>query len=178
MSQSDSFILRNDLRPGDLGWIVHLHGVIHAQECGFDATMEAYVAVPLSEFLLRRHPRERIWIAEKDGHIVGCIAIVEASQEQAQLRWFLVDPSARGLGLGKRLLMGAIEFCREQDYRTIMLWTVSALKTAAHLYRTHGFTKVEEKPGLAWGVEVVEERYERDTTSDEFAQSRARSAAQ
>src|SRR5437868_14584394 len=96
--------VRTDLRPGDIGAIVHLHGVLYAREYGFDATFEAYVAGPLAEFVRSGSPRERLWIAERDGRIVGCVAIVAASPETAQLRWFLVDPSARGMGLGRKLL--------------------------------------------------------------------------
>ena len=152
--------VRTDLRPGDLGSIVHLHGVLYAREYGFDPTFEAYVAGPLAELVRAGSPRERLWIAERDGRIVGCVAIVGASEQTAQLRWFLVDPSARGLGLGKRLLHDAVAFARECGYNAIILWTVSALTAAAHLYRAAGFRKVGEKPSRLWGVDVVEERYE------------------
>lgn len=152
--------LRTDLRPGDLGAIVSLHGILYAREYGFDATFEAYVAGPLADFVKNRSPRERLWIAERDGRIVGCIAIVAASPTVAQLRWYLVDPSTRGMGLGKRLLDEAIAFCAESGYESIILWTVGALTTAAHLYRNAGFVKVEEIPGKQWGVDVIEERYQ------------------
>jgi GNAT superfamily N-acetyltransferase len=151
--------VRIDLRPGDVGSIIALHGVIHARECGFDPTFEAYVATPLAEFVRTGSPRERLWVAERGGTVVGCIAIVAASAELAQLRWFLVDPSARGIGLGKRLLGEALSFARQAAYRDVILWTVSTLATAAHLYRMAGFRKVEEKPGRMWGVDVVEEKY-------------------
>ena len=152
--------LRTELRPGDLGAIVSLHGILYAREYGFDPSFEAYVAGPLAEFVCAGSNRERLWIAERDGRIVGCVAIVAASPETAQLRWFLVDPSARGTGLGKRLLYEAVAFCKECGYRKVILWTVSALLAAAHLYRAVGFQKVEEKPGRLWGVDVVEEKYE------------------
>jgi GNAT superfamily N-acetyltransferase len=151
--------LRHDLRPGDLGAIVRLHGMVYAREYGFDPTFEAYVAGPLAQFALSRTDRDRLWIAEHDTRLVGCIAIVAASPTEAQLRWFLVDPSARGLGLGRLLLVEAIAFCEERGYESIFLWTVGQLTAAARLYRAAGFTRVEEKPGRRWGVEVVEERY-------------------
>lgn len=154
------FAVRHDLKPGDLGNIVYLHGTVYAQEYGFDPTFEAYVAGPLSEFVRSRTDRDRLWIAERGDRIVGCIAIVGASEKEAQLRWFLVDPSARGLGLGKRLLDEAAAFCKLCGYKSVFLWTVSALRTAAQLYRSAGFEKVEEKPGKQWGVDVVEERYD------------------
>lgn len=152
--------LRNELRPGDVGAIVSLHGILYAREYGFDVTFEAYVAGPLAEFVKAKRPRDRIWLAEQGGRLVGCIAIVGASDAVAQLRWYLVDPSVRGQGLGKRLIDEAIAFCRACKYESIFLWTVSALETAARLYRKAGFVKVEEKPGEHWGVAVVEEKYE------------------
>lgn len=158
--EKSAISLRVDLRPGDVGDVVRLHGVIYAREHGFDHTFEAYVAAPLAEFVRSGSPRERLWLAERDGRLVGCVAIVAVSPELAQLRWFLVDPSARGTGLGKRLLGEALAFARGCGYRTVVLWTVSALAAAAHLYGSAGFRKVEEKPGRAWGVEVIEEKYE------------------
>jgi len=151
--------LRTDLRPGDIGSLVRLHGVTYAREHGFDTTFEAYVAGPLSGFVLAASPRERLWIAEREGRIAGCVAIVAASENEAQLRWFLVEPSERGRGLGTRLLREAVAFCRERGYRSVFLWTVSALADAARLYERAGFRKVEEKPSRRWGVDVVEERY-------------------
>ena len=152
--------IRTNLKPGDIGTIVNLHGTIYAQEYGFDPTVEAYIAGPLSEFVLAASSRERLWVAERDGQIVGCIGIVAASDVTAQLRWFLIMPSARGTGLGKQLLNEAITFCKESGYRNVILWTITALKAAAHLYQAAGFRKVEEKPGRRWGVDVVEEKYE------------------
>jgi len=152
--------LRTDLRPGDIGTIIYLHGASYAREYGFDHTFEAYVAGPLSEFACSTSARERIWIAEQNDRIVGCIGILSLSAQVAQLRWFLVDPSARGAGIGRKLLNEAVAFCKDRGYKTIILWTVSTLAAAAHLYKSAGFSKVEDKPGRQWGVEVVEERYE------------------
>lgn len=152
--------LRTDLRPGDFGAVVYLHGTLYAREYGFDPTFEAYVAGPLAEFVLHLCDRNRIWLAEENDRLVGCIAIVGASETEAQLRWYLVDPSVRGQGLGKRLLQEALQFCRDRGYQTVFLWTVGQLTTAAHVYRSFGFEKVEEKPGRCWGVDLVEEKYE------------------
>jgi N-acetylglutamate synthase-like GNAT family acetyltransferase len=157
---NESITLRITLKPGDIGTIVYLHGILYAREYGFDHMFEVYVAGPLSEFAHRNSERERLWIAERDGQIVGCIAIVAASAEVAQLRWFLVHPDARGAGLGRTLLDASVTFSREQGYRRIILWTVSALEAAAHLYRAVGFRKVGEKPEHEWGTDVVEEKYE------------------
>jgi ribosomal protein S18 acetylase RimI-like enzyme len=152
--------LRTELRPGDLGAIIALHGTVYAREHGFDMTFEAYVAGPLAELVVRGvSERERLWLAERDGNLVGSIAIVAASTQEAQLRWFLVDPRARGVGLGSWLLTEAVAFTEERGYGSVFLWTVSALAAAAHLYRAAGFRKVEERPGRLWGTDVVEEKY-------------------
>jgi GNAT superfamily N-acetyltransferase len=170
-----SIALRTHLRAGDLGSVIRLHGLVYAEEEGFDETFEAYVAGPLSQFALGQaahSERERLWLAEdEEGRIVGCVAIVagtgagagaSASAGAAQLRWYLVDPSARGEGLGRRLLHEAIAFARQAGYGCIVLWTVRSLAAAAHLYVSAGFRKVEEKPGCRWGVDVIEEQYRLD----------------
>jgi N-acetylglutamate synthase-like GNAT family acetyltransferase len=165
MQQADPITIRTELRPGDLGAIIHLHGTLYAREQGWDTSFEAYVAGPLSEFVLRAHPRERIWVAERDGLIVGCIAIVAASPEAAQLRWFLLEPRTRGTGVGRRLLHGAIAFARAVGYSSLVLWTERSLIAAAQLYRAAGFRLVEERPGHSWGRDVIEERYELELAS-------------
>jgi ribosomal protein S18 acetylase RimI-like enzyme len=152
--------LRTALRPGDLGTIIHLHGTIYDRERGFDPTFEGYVAEYLGKFACAASDRERIWLAERDARIVGCVAIVAAAPQTAQLRWFLVDPSARGAGLGKRLLREALAFCEACGYANVVLQTENALATAAHLYCTCGFRKVEEKPSRMGGRDVIEEKYE------------------
>lgn len=160
MTADSQTILRTDIQPGDIGSVTALHGIVYAKEYGFDPTFEAYVAGPLAEFVLRGSPRERIWLAERDGRLVGCVAVVAESPDVAQLRWFLVAPGARGAGLGRRLLDEALAFSRAEGYGRMILWTVSALETAGRLYRSAGFERVEAVPGRRWGVDVVEERYE------------------
>jgi N-acetylglutamate synthase-like GNAT family acetyltransferase len=152
--------IRNDLRPGDLGYITYLHGSMYAREYGFDCSFEAYVAGPLSQFVLTRGERERIWIVEKGPAIVGCMAIVHAAEDRAQLRWLLLLPEVRGKGLGRRLVTEGIEFCRAHGYRSLFLWTVDILKEAPGLYRAFGFSLVEEKRHRMWGVDLTEQRYE------------------
>jgi len=154
-----ALLVRSELRPGDLGAIVAMHGRLYAAEHGFDTTFEAYVAGPLGECAARRGERERVWIAESGERIVGSIAIVAASESLALLRWFLVDPEARGHGLGTTLLNRAVVFCRAAGYASIDLWTVSALATAARLYERAGFRLLQERAGRRWGVDVVEQRY-------------------
>ena len=151
-------ILRTDLRPGDVATLVQMHGTIYAREYGFDETFSTYVDRPLMQFAKDHSPRDRLWIAEHGGRIVGSIAIVGGEASEAQLRWFLVDPSMRGQGLGQRLLHESLAFAAECGYESVFLWTVTALTAAAYLYRAAGFVKVEEKPGH-WGVDVMEEKY-------------------
>lgn len=115
----------------------------------------------LSEFVQSFSPeRDRIWLAESNGRIIGSIAIVGHSIADAQLRWFLVHPDYRGLGIGKELLKEAVQFCKERKYQTIFLWTTSELVEAEHLYAHFGFSKTEEKTHEIWGKRVTEEKYD------------------
>jgi GNAT superfamily N-acetyltransferase len=122
--------IRNDLQPGDVGYITYLHGILYAPEQGWDHTFDAYVAIPLSEFAKSHSSRERIWIAEKEGRIVGSVAIVKFSEKVAQLRWLLLDPEVRGQGLGRRLVEESLNFCRKAEYSSVFLWTVNTLPLA------------------------------------------------
>jgi GNAT superfamily N-acetyltransferase len=153
--------LRGTLRAGDIGHVVQRHGLIYAREHGWDHTFEAYVAGPLAEFALRADAeRERLWLAEIGERIVGSIAIVAAGADVAQLRWFLVEPDCRGMGVGRRLIDEALAFCRATGRRRVFLLTVAGLDAAAHLYRGAGFVLTASEPGPGWGRPVVEERYE------------------
>lgn len=152
--------VRTEVRPGDLGAIIALHGTVYAGDLGFDPGMEALVARPLADFFLTRSERDRVWIAERGGRLAGCIAIVPADEETAQLRWFVVHPGERGAGLGRTLLRSAIAFSRAAGYRRIALWTVDSLHAAIRLYSAEGFRLAEQKPGPVWGADVAEQRYE------------------
>jgi len=152
--------MRHQIKLGDIGYLTYLHGVIYAKERGYNQTFEAYVAGGLSEFVRSFSPdRDRIWLAEANGRIVGSIAIVGHLKTDAQLRWFLVHPDYRGLGIGKGLLNDALRFCRERKYKTVFLWTTSELTEAGRLYTRFGFEKTEEKTHKIWGKKVTEERY-------------------
>lgn len=154
--------LRHDLRPGDLGRVAWLHGRDYAAEYGFDHRFEAYVATTLGEFAASYRPeRDRLWLAELAGEPVGSIGILGRDDGAAQLRWLLVAPAARGHGLGRRLVRAALDFCRDAGYRTVYLWTIDPLDTAARLYVEAGFRKTETLPPAApWGATLREERYD------------------
>ena len=130
-------------RPGDMGWVVHRHGVLYSQEQGYDARYEGLVASIVAGFLARRDAaRERCWIAERHGEIIGSVFLVKRSTSVAQLRLLLVEPSARAHGLGARLIDECVRFARRARYRTLTLWTQSELLPARHLYRKAGFKLV------------------------------------
>ena len=152
--------VRNAFQAGDIGHIVWLHGVLYTKEYGWDHTFEAYVAGPLSEFAKSQTGRERIWLVERNNSIVGTVAIVEVSEVVAQLRWLLVHPDLRGLGLGRYLVEEALKFCRDRGYRSVFLWTEGRLTAAARIYTSLGFKQNEAKTHSLWGTVVTEERYE------------------
>jgi N-acetylglutamate synthase-like GNAT family acetyltransferase len=152
--------IRHELHPGDIGYIIYLHGILYAKEQGFDHTLDAYVAGPIAEFAKAHSPRERIWIVECDGKIVGSIAVIEFSQSEAQLRWLLLDPGVRGFGLGRHLVEDAVEFSRASGYSSVFLWTTDALLPAAMLYQSAGFKKTQEVTHELWGGVVTEVRYD------------------
>jgi len=117
--------IRVGLQPGDLGYITYLHGKIYADEYGFDTSFEPYVTRPMSEFSLSDNHRQRIWVAEKDDKVVGSIAIVDAGDNMAQLRWLILISDVRGMGLGRKLVGLALDFCRAEGYDGVFLWTLA-----------------------------------------------------
>ena len=154
--------IRSTLRPGDIGYITYLHGVMYAADCGWDHTFEAYVAGPLAEFAKSQTDRERIWIIERAPTIVGSIAIVAVSNDVAQLRWFLLHPSIREQGIGRFLMDEAMKFCREKHYTRIFLLTEKSLLAAARLYEDYGFILTEQKTHELWGSIITDQTYELD----------------
>jgi GNAT superfamily N-acetyltransferase len=149
--------------PGDLGWVVMSHGEIYAAEFGWNGDMEALVARIVADYAADHDPtREAAWIAELDGRRVGCVFCVAADEATAQLRILLVDPSARGRGLGKALVDTCIEFARNASYRRMRLWTNDPLVAARRIYLAAGFSLVAAEPHHSFGVDLVGETYELD----------------
>jgi N-acetylglutamate synthase-like GNAT family acetyltransferase len=161
MAHDQQIRIRTNIRPGDIGYLVYLHGLLYANEYHLDHTFEGYVAAGLGEFAKSYDERkDRLWLAEKHDRIVGSIAIVGQPGDRAQLRWFLVHPDARGAGLGRQLVHEALAFCRERSFQSVFLWTLSGLPVAAHLYQAAGFVRSEQKTHEIWGSVRTEERYD------------------
>ena len=151
---------RNELRAGDIGYLTYLHGKLYREEQGWDCRFEAYVAGVLSDFVKSLGKRDRIWIVEEHDAICGSVAIVEAARNEARLRCFLLDPKLRCRGIGRELLLRAVDFCRASGYSAMYLWTVSTLVAASKAYRSVGFHATEEHTHELWGTTLTEQRYE------------------
>jgi DNA-binding MarR family transcriptional regulator/GNAT superfamily N-acetyltransferase len=155
------FVLRGP-RPGDLGWIVERHGALYAQQYGWDESFEALVAQIVAEYARDHDPRrEAAWIAEVDGEPAGCVLCVRREEDVAQLRLLLVEPRARGRGIGARLIEECLRFARHAGYARITLWTNDVLHEARRLYERAGFELVESAPHHSFGRDLVEQTWAR-----------------
>ncbi len=160
-SGGDRVVFRTEIRPGDLGRVLSLHGVVYAREMGLDLTFEGYVAGTLEHFARPTDlARERLWLAEHGPRLVGSVAVLRIAREVAQLRWLVVDPAFRGRGIGKRLVQEAVAFARAAGYPSMFLETLEELPIAAALYRAAGFELVRAEALRLWGREVTDQRYE------------------
>lgn len=165
-SKTDSAVTLRSLtlrshKPGDMGWVIGAHGRLYAEEFGWDERFEALVAGIAKDFVERLDPgRERCWMADMGGEPVGCVFLVKKSKTVAQLRLLIVEPRARGIGLGRRLVEECIAFARAKGYRKLVLWTQSNLAAARHIYQSAGFRLVEKQPHRDFGVRLTGEYWE------------------
>ena len=159
-SEDKTYLLRTH-QPGDMGWLVYRHGALYAQEYGYNEQFEALVADIVAKFIQNFDPkRERCWIAEKDGAILGSIVLAKSTDDIAKLRLLLVEPSARGLGIGNRLVSECIRFAKQARYKTITLYTHKNLHAAIHLYKKAGFRLIKEEPEPGFGPDLIAQNWD------------------
>jgi len=162
METPDSVHIRPH-RIGDASYVSFLHGTLYSEEYGLDSTFELEVGQGITEFVGQFDPGwDGFWVAETGGHVVGAIVIVHRGSELAQLRWFILHPAYRGLGLGRKLMTCAVDFCRDKQFKKVFLWTFDELDAAIHLYRSFGFKRTETETHRRWGRDLTEKRYELD----------------
>jgi GNAT superfamily N-acetyltransferase len=158
-SQEGKDVIIRTQKPGDAGYIAYRHCILYEKECGLNGTFEQYVLDSLVKYIEHRSEGE-IWVAEYNGQIVGSIGIVSTGKNTAQLRWFLIEPKFRGIGLGKQLMTIAVDYCKQKKFSRVILWTIQELKVAHNLYSGFGFIPVEQVENNTWKKGVVEERWE------------------
>jgi ribosomal protein S18 acetylase RimI-like enzyme len=152
--------IRTELQAGDIGYLTYLHGILYRAEYNYGLSFEGYVAAGLHEFVMNYDPaRSRVWVCEYDNKMVGFLALMDRG-EAAQLRYFLIAPAFRGLGLGRKLLDQYMAFLHQCQYRSTYLWTTEEQVAAIKLYQRYGFRLSEEKASTAFGKPLVEQRYD------------------
>jgi DNA-binding MarR family transcriptional regulator/N-acetylglutamate synthase-like GNAT family acetyltransferase len=162
-SQPGELYVLRPPQPGDLGWVVQRHGSLYREEYGWDETFEALVVRIVADYAVRRDPkREAAWIAELDGEPVGCVFCTRKEETVAKLRLLLVEPWARGFGIGTRLVEECVEFARGVGYERITLWTNDVLTDARHIYERAGFRLTDEEPHRSFGHDLVGQHWWRE----------------
>jgi GNAT superfamily N-acetyltransferase len=155
----DDISIRTELRPGDIGYVTYMHGALYHKEYNYGLQFESYVAKGLCEFYEKYNPeRNRIWACEHSNRMIGFLLLMDRGNA-AQLRYFLIDPEYRGIGLGSKLLNSYMDFLRECGYQESYLWTTHELTAAAALYKRLGFRLTEEKESNSFGKPLIEQRY-------------------
>jgi len=156
----EDIVIRTELKPGDIGYVIFMHGRLYKKEYNYGIEFETYVAAGLAEFYQQYDPaRDRVWICEYHEKIVGFLLLMHRG-EAAQLRYFILKPKYRGIGLGNKLMNLYVGFLKQCKYRSSYLWTTDELPASAHLYQKFGFKLTEERPSAAFGKPVRERRYE------------------
>lgn len=156
----DDISIRTELQPGDIGYVTYLHGALYHREYNYGLQFESYVAKGLCEFYEKYNPqRSRIWVCEHRNRMIGFLLLMDRG-EAAQLRYFLIEPEYRGIGLGSKLLNLYMGFLRECGYKASYLWTTHELITAAALYKRLGYKLTEEKESNSFGKPLREQRYD------------------
>jgi peptidyl-dipeptidase Dcp len=157
----DNISIRTELKPGDLGYVIHRHGKLYDEEYDYGVSFEMYVALGMHEFYKKYNPElDNVWICEHEEKIIGFLLLMNRENNAAQLRYFYLEPEYRGIGLGKKLMEHYMKFLKDKGYHSAYLWTTHEQQTAAALYKRHGFTLTEEKQSTAFGKPLKEQRYD------------------
>lgn len=157
----DDIIIRTDIKPGDLGYVIHRHGKLYSEEYNYGVAFETYVGKGMHEFYKNYDPQlDRTWICEHNNQIIGFLLLMHRENRTAQLRYFYLEPVYRGIGLGRKLMNLYMEFLKEKDYQSAYLWTTNEQHTAAVLYKKYGFVLTEEIDSIAFGKPLKEQRYD------------------
>lgn len=152
--------IRHEPKPGDIGCLIYLHGVLYAEEYGLNCTFEAGMAGSLATFATNLSDHNHLWLVDHCNDLAGSLAVERKSNEEAELRWLLLHPKLRGNGIGRFLVQEALQFCHEQEYSKVFLWTIKRLKAAKELYQSVGFEIANESTQHCWGQTVTIQRYE------------------
>lgn len=153
--------IRTEMKPGDLGYVIYRHGKLYGEEYNHGISFETYIAAGMYEFYKDYNPElDRVWICEHNEKIIGFLLLMHRENKTAQLRYFLLEPEYRGIGLGKKLMSLYMDFLLKCGYTSSYLWTTHELATAASLYTRHGFKLTEEVPSTAFGKHLTERRYD------------------
>jgi len=156
----DEISVRRELRPGDLGYVAYIHGLIYSKECGYGLHFEGYVLGGLQEFAYQYDPlKDALWVCEHEDKVIGFLVGMHR-ENSVQLRYFIFQPEYRGIGLGKKMINEFLEFMREKQYNHAYLWTTREQQAAISLYLRFGFTLTEEKSSVAFDKELIEQRYD------------------
>jgi N-acetylglutamate synthase-like GNAT family acetyltransferase len=157
----EEIIIRTTLKPGDIGYVTYLHGLVYHKEYNYNINCEVYIAEGFCEFYRNYDlQKDSVWVAEHNGKIVGFLLLIHRKDNAAQLRYFILDPAYRGIGLGKKLISLFMESLKQKGYQTAYLWTTSELFSAAHIYKQAGFQLTEEKDSTDFGKPVRHQRYD------------------